>query len=59
MKSQENRSSNQQPMDEPRPHAEPQTAAPARQQRAAASFVDPYDMRAEPQPEEPGYGHGV
>jgi hypothetical protein len=22
-------------------------------------FVDPYDMRAEPQPEEPGYGHGV
>ena len=22
-------------------------------------FVDPYEMRAEPQPEEPGYGHGV
>ena len=22
-------------------------------------FVDPYEMRSEPQPEEPGYGHGV
>lgn len=28
-------------------------------ERTVTPHVDPYDMRAEPQPEEPGYGHGV
>jgi len=31
----------------------------ARTQGPLAHLVDPYDMRAEPQQEEPGYGHGV
>ncbi len=31
----------------------------ARTKRTLTHMVDPYDMRAEPQPEEPGYGHGV
>jgi hypothetical protein len=28
-------------------------------ERTRTHFVDPYEMRSEPQPEEPGYGHGV
>lgn len=30
-----------------------------RKEGVLTRFVDPYEMRAEPQPEEPGYGHGV
>ena len=31
----------------------------AETKRMLTRYVDPYDMRSEPQPEEPGYGHGV
>jgi hypothetical protein len=45
---------------EERRHPEDDAPADARRrERTVTRFVDPYDMRAEPQPEEPGYGHGV
>jgi hypothetical protein len=49
---------------DPRRQEEPrqpgqQTADAARTRRTLTHLVDPYDMRAEPQQEEPGYGHGV
>lgn len=40
----------------PEPTRLPDTS---QRERTLTRFVDPYDMRAEPQPEEPGYGHGV
>jgi hypothetical protein len=30
-----------------------------RKEGTLTRFVDPYELRTEPQPEEPGYGHGV
>lgn len=40
--------------------AEEQKAEATRRTASAVTrFIDPYDMRAEPQTEEPGYGHGV
>jgi hypothetical protein len=51
------------PTPDPKRVAEPRRPEAERQADAArrdrTRFVDPYDMRAEPQPEEPGYGHGV
>ena len=45
--------------DDTRADPEPHTLDAARKVGTLRRFVDPYDMRAEPQPEEPGYGHGV
>jgi hypothetical protein len=56
MKDPERQANEQQHVEEPRTGGETVDEAV---KRAAAHFVDPYDMRAEPQPEEPGYGHGV
>jgi hypothetical protein len=44
---------------EDRPGRETQPTEVKRKEGVLTRFVDPYDMRAEPQPEEPGYGHGV
>lgn len=46
-------------VEEPRPGAQDPKVDAARAPRPPAHLVDPYDMRAEPQQEEPGYGHGV
>ena len=42
-----------------RPGLQAQPTEVKRKEGVVTPFVDPYDMRAEPQPEEPGYGHGV
>lgn len=39
--------------------AQDKTPDAGSKERTVTRFVDPFDMRAEPQPEEPGYGHGV
>jgi hypothetical protein len=44
---------------EDRPGPQAQATEVKRKEGMVTRFVDPYDMRAEPQPEEPGYGHGV
>ena len=44
---------------EPVRRMEWQSADAARRARTVTHVVDPYDMRVEAQPEEPGYGHGV
>ena len=59
MKSPERQSSEPRRVDDPRRPAQTQTADPAQKAHTPAQFVDPYDMRADAQPEEPGYGHGV
>jgi hypothetical protein len=57
MNGQDRQPSNE-PIDEPRQRRDRQMAESA-QTPQATQYVDPYDMRADPQPEEPGYGHGV
>lgn len=59
MDSPDRHSTEQRRVDDPRRPAETPNADPARRVGTLTRFVDPYDMRAEPQPEEPGYGHGV
>jgi hypothetical protein len=44
---------------EDRPRVQEQTSEIRRKEGTVTRFVDPYDMRPEAQPEEPGYGHGV
>jgi hypothetical protein len=46
-------------VDEPRRSVQQQTDDAQRKPQTQPSFVDPYDMRPDVQPEEPGYGHGV
>jgi len=58
MNSQKTPSNDARRVEEPRPPTPEQSDAPHKE-RTQAPFVDPYEMRAEPQPEEPGYGHGV
>jgi hypothetical protein len=41
------------------PGQQAQSTEVKRKEGMVTRFVDPYEMRAEPQPEEPGYGHGV
>ena len=45
-------------VEEPAPPARGQTDA-SRKEKPVTHLVDPYDMRADPQQDEPGYGHGV
>jgi len=59
MENRDNRSDQSRRVDEPQRSAAEQTAEAAPKNRPAPHFVDPYDMHGEPQPEEPGYGHGV
>jgi hypothetical protein len=59
MKSPERQPSEPRRVDDPRPPVQQQTAEATRKATTPAPFVDPYDMRSDPQPEEPGYGHGV
>jgi hypothetical protein len=59
MKTPETQANEQRRVDEPRGPAETQNADAAPKAPGRTHFVDPYDMRADPQPEEPGYGHGV
>ena len=58
MKTQERQSSNEGVVDDPRPRPDRQMADGAHTPQAP-QYVDPYDMRVDSQPEEPGYGHGV
>ena len=59
MKSSERQSTDPRRVEEP-PRPVPQQSGDAvRKAQATRPFVDPYDMRADVQPEEPGYGHGV
>lgn len=44
---------------EDRPRLPAQATEVKRKEGMVTRFVDSHDMRAEPQPEEPGYGHGV
>jgi hypothetical protein len=44
---------------EDRPRAQDHASEIPRKEGTLTRAGDPYDMRLEPQPEEPGYGHGV
>ena len=59
MKSSAKHRGEQRQVDDPRPRTEHHAADAARKVGTLTRFVDPYDMRPEAQPEEPGYGHGV
>jgi hypothetical protein len=59
MKSPQGQSGEPRRVEEPRRPVQQETADAPRKPQAQPSFVDPYDMRTEAQPEEPGYGHGV
>jgi hypothetical protein len=59
MKSSDEHPGEQRQIDDPRPDAERRVADAAQSDVKPTRFVDPYDMRADAQPEEPGYGHGV
>lgn len=59
MKSPDVRPEDPRRVEERRGPARDQSAETVRKERTVTQFIDPYDMRAEPQPEEPGYGHGV
>lgn len=59
MKTPETRSDEVRRVGEPRRVVQDQQADTVRRQRELTHLVDPYDMQPDPQPEEPGYGHGV